>query len=149
MSGAHLHSVGFHVADLAATTDFYRLLGLTVPAVGAAPVAAATVHAPADTALTLTWAATSVLAPLDPDRVTDPTLRVQIEIGHDAPADVDEAWQKATAAGHRGVVAPFDAPWGVRFAVLNAPDGNRVACTAPLTSTDPSVADAATTDQET
>ena len=132
MTGAHLHSVGFHVDDLAATTAFYRLLGLTVPATAEAPVAAATASSPADTALTLTWATTPALQPLDPDRVTDPTLRVQIEIGYDTPAGVDDAWHAATAAGHPGAVAPFDAPWGVRFAVLNDPDGNRVACTAPL-----------------
>lgn len=134
MSGAHLHSVGFHVSDLHATTAFYRLLGLAVPA-DDTPVAAASVAGPVGTDLTLTWASTPVLQQLDPGRVADPTLRVQVEIGYDDAAAVDTAWRTATDAGHRGVIEPFDTPWGVRFAVLSDPDGNRVACTAALAPT--------------
>jgi len=135
MSGAHLHSVGFHVTDLHATTDFYRLLGLTVPAADDAPVAAASVGGPAGTDLTLTRAITPVLQQLDPGRIADSTLRVQVEIDYDNPGAVDAAWRTATDAGHPGVVEPFDTPWGVRFAVLTDPDGNRVACTAALVPT--------------
>ncbi len=43
MSGAHLHSVGLHVADVEATLAFYRMLGLAVPLAAAGPVAAAPV----------------------------------------------------------------------------------------------------------
>jgi catechol 2,3-dioxygenase-like lactoylglutathione lyase family enzyme len=135
VSGAHLHSVGFHVTDLDATTAFYRLLGLAVPSADGAPVAAATVPGPVGTDLTLTWGTSAVLQDLDPGRVADPTLRVQVEIGYDDPAAVDDAWRTATAAGHPGIREPFDTPWGVRFAVLTDPDGNRVACTAPLAAT--------------
>lgn len=124
---AHLHSVGLLTADLPAALAFYRLLGLAVPD-GEGPVAAAGALGPE---LTLTWGTADALGPLDPARAADPTRRVQIEIGFDAAADVDAAFARATAAGHPGVVAPFDAPWGVRFAVLDDPDGNRVALTAP------------------
>jgi hypothetical protein len=93
----------------------------------------ATAPASAGTDLTLTWATSPVLQPLDPGRVADPSLRIQVEIGYDHPAAVDDAWRAATGAGHPGVVEPFDTPWSVRFAVLTDPDGNRVACTAPLT----------------
>ncbi len=137
LSGAHLHSVGLLVTDLRATTAFYRLLGLTVPAVDDAPVAAASVTGAVGTDLTLTWATSAVLQPLDPRRITDPTLRIQIEIGYHTSTDVDTAWRTATAAGHTGAVEPFDTPWGVRFAILSDPDGNRVACTAPLTAPTP------------
>ena len=125
---AHLHSVGLLTADLPAALAFYRLLGLAVPE-ESGPVAAVGVLGPE---LTLTWGTTDALAPLDPARAADPTRRLQIEIGLDAPADVDAAFDRATAAGHPGVLAPFDAPWGVRFAVLDDPDGNRVALTAPV-----------------
>ena len=126
---AHLHSVGLLTADLPAALAFYRLLGLAVPdGAEAGPVAAAGVLG---AELTLTWGTADALAPLDPARAADPTRRVQVEIGLDAPADVDAAFARATAAGHPGPVAPFDAPWGVRFAVLDDPDGNRVALTAP------------------
>jgi predicted enzyme related to lactoylglutathione lyase len=132
MNSAHLHSVGLHVADMGATLAFYRMLGLAVPPTAAGPVVAAPITAPANGDLSFTFGTSEALAPMDPQRVTDTTARIQIEIGYDRREDVDQVWRSATDAGYQGVLAPFDAPWGVRFAVLTDPDGNRVACTAPL-----------------
>jgi uncharacterized glyoxalase superfamily protein PhnB len=120
-----------------ATLAFYRVLGLAVPPTAAGPVAAAPVTAPTNVDLTFTFGTSEALAPMDPQRVADPTARIQIEIGYDQAGDVDQVWHTATNAGHHGVLAPFDAPWGVRFTVLTDPDGNRVACTAPLTTSAP------------
>ncbi len=134
MRGAHLHSVGFPTTDVRATTAFDRLLGPSVPDDDAPVVAANVAAPPAGKDFSLTWGTTTALEPLDAGRVADPTLRAQIEIGYDDAASVDQAWRAAISAGHPGPVEPHDAPWGVRFAVLSDPDGNRVACTAPLTS---------------
>jgi uncharacterized glyoxalase superfamily protein PhnB len=35
------------------------------------------------------------------------------------------------AAGHRSHLAPFDAFWGARYAVVLDPDGNRVGISSP------------------
>jgi hypothetical protein len=58
--------VGFHVADLHATTGFYRLLGLAVPATADAPIAAATATGPTGTDLTLTWGTSAARQQLAP-----------------------------------------------------------------------------------
>ena len=39
---------------------------------------------------------------------------------------VDELYTELTAAGHRGMQPPYDAPWGARYAVVEDPDGNAV-----------------------
>jgi uncharacterized glyoxalase superfamily protein PhnB len=44
---------------------------------------------------------------------------------------VDALYAELTAAGHHGELAPFDAPWGQRYASVNDPDGNGVDLYAP------------------
>ena len=43
----------------------------------------------------------------------------------DAPADVDAAASRVADAGHAVVTAPYDAPWGQRYATVADPDGYR------------------------
>ena len=47
-------------------------------------------------------------------------------------AAVDALYEQLTEAGHHGELAPFDAPWGQRYASVNDPDGNGVDLYAPL-----------------
>ncbi len=47
-------------------------------------------------------------------------------------AEVDAAYDRVVAAGHTGHLAPFDAFWGQRYAVVMDPDGNPVDFYAPL-----------------
>lgn len=49
----------------------------------------------------------------------------------DGSDDVDQTWQAMSAAGYEGT-APFDAPWGQRYATVNDPDGNPVDLFAAL-----------------
>jgi uncharacterized glyoxalase superfamily protein PhnB len=44
----------------------------------------------------------------------------------DDPADVDAAATRVSGAGHAVVTAPYDAPWGQRYATVADPDGYRV-----------------------
>jgi len=133
VSGAHLHSVGLVSADLGAALEFYRLLGLDIPDTGDGDVAVAPAQGPRGSVLVVTWATRKAISAMDAGRASDPALRIQIEIGFDRAASVDEAYARAAAAG-AGVVPPLDAPWGTRFAVVNDPDGNRVGLTAPLSA---------------
>jgi uncharacterized glyoxalase superfamily protein PhnB len=50
--------------------------------------------------------------------------------------DVDDAFARLTAAGHRAQQAPYDAFWGARYAVVEDPDGNAVGLMSPI---DPAV----------
>ncbi len=37
-----------------------------------------------------------------------------------------------TSAGYTGHLAPFDAFWGARYAVIDDPDGNHVGIMSPM-----------------
>ena len=50
----------------------------------------------------------------------------------DSPADVDRIYQELTKAGGNSYLAPFDAPWGQRYATVHDHDGNAVDLFAPL-----------------
>ncbi|NRQ30414.1 glyoxalase [Nonomuraea sp. NN258] len=50
----------------------------------------------------------------------------------DSPAGVDAGYAELVEAGYRGLVAPFDAFWGMRYATVLDPDGNGVDLYASL-----------------
>jgi uncharacterized glyoxalase superfamily protein PhnB len=50
----------------------------------------------------------------------------------DDPAGVDRLYQELTAAGGQSHLAPFDAPWGQRYATVLDHDGNAVDLFAPI-----------------
>jgi uncharacterized glyoxalase superfamily protein PhnB len=58
--------------------------------------------------------------------------RVSLAFKCDSPAEVDAAYARIIAAGHRGHKAPWDAFWGQRYATVLDPDGNTVDLFAPL-----------------
>jgi uncharacterized glyoxalase superfamily protein PhnB len=45
---------------------------------------------------------------------------------------VDEIYTKLTAAGFKGIKAPWNAFWGHRYACVNDPDGNQIDLFAQL-----------------
>jgi catechol 2,3-dioxygenase-like lactoylglutathione lyase family enzyme len=46
-------------------------------------------------------------------------------------AAVDDVYATVTSQGHRGQQEPYDAFWGVRFAVVEDPDGNAIGIMSP------------------
>ena len=60
--------------------------------------------------------------------------RVAIAFGLASPADVDAVFERLVSAGHPESLAPFDAPWGQRYATVEDPDGTSVDLFAPLPS---------------
>src|SRR5690606_16895008 len=50
----------------------------------------------------------------------------------DSPVEVDSLHDAVVLAGVASHVAPFDAPWGQRYATVLAPDGHPVDLFAPL-----------------
>ncbi|MFV8049176.1 VOC family protein [Mycobacterium sp. 48b] len=108
--------------DLPRSLDFYRLLGLAVPQPDGPHVEVAL---PGGNRLA--FDTEEVIAGMHPGW-TPPTGpgRVALAFGLDAPADVDELYERLTAAGHPGTLKPFDAPWGQRYATVVDPDGTSV-----------------------
>jgi len=122
------------VSDLAATLAFYRLLGLEIP-----PEADAQSHVGVDLGggLSLAFDTEETIRSFDPhwSRPTDDGHRIALAFACDSPAEVDAAWREVTEAGYTGHLPPWDAFWGMRYAVVRDPDGNPIDLYARLPKT--------------
>lgn len=128
---SQLDLIGIVVADMAASLAFYRRLGLDLPA-GADNEPHVEVTLPGG--LRLAWDTEDVVRSFTPGwRPPAGGHRVALAFRcADAPA-VDRAYADLVSAGYEGAAAPFDAPWGQRYAVVHDPDGNAVDLFSPLT----------------
>ena len=111
------------VADMAATVAFYRRLGLELPdEVADEDHVETTVGG-----LRLAFDTHATIRSFDP-QWSPPRggHRVALAFEAPSPADVDAAYEELTAAGAQGHLPPFDAPWGMRYAVVLDPDGTPV-----------------------
>ena len=117
-------------ADLARSLDFYRLLGLDIPA-GDGPHVE--VELPGGNRLLFDTEDT--IAGMHPGWTPPVSAgRVVLAFGLTSPSEVDAVFARMTQAGHAGSLEPFDAPWGQRYATVVDPDGTSVDLFAPLAS---------------
>jgi catechol 2,3-dioxygenase-like lactoylglutathione lyase family enzyme len=125
-----LDLLGLVTADMAASLAFYRRLGLDLPAeADSAPHAETTLPG----GLRLAWDTVDTVRGFDPDwTAPQGGHRTALAFRCDDPAAVDELYAELTGAGHHGHLAPWDAFWGQRYAVVHDPDGNAVDLFAPL-----------------
>jgi catechol 2,3-dioxygenase-like lactoylglutathione lyase family enzyme len=118
------------VSNMAATLAFYRRLGLAIP-----PGAETEPHVEVDLgSLRLAFDTEAVIRTFDP-AWTPPARgghRVALAFECGTPDEVDRAWADLTGAGHEGHLAPWDAVWGMRYAVVHDPDGTPVDLFAAL-----------------
>jgi predicted enzyme related to lactoylglutathione lyase len=119
-------AVAVTAADLARAVAFYELLGFRFP-----PVGADDQHIEAESGIRLMIDSASLITELngEPPRAGN-TSGFAVLMA--APAEVDDAVERVTAAGHTVVHPPFDAPWGQRYATVADPDGYRVDLFCPL-----------------
>lgn len=81
----------------------------------------------------LAWDTDEVVRSYDPDWRGDGAAgRVGLAFACGSPAEVDAVYAELTGAGYPGLLAPWDAEWGQRYAVVRDPDGNSVDLYAPL-----------------
>lgn len=118
------------VEDMAAALAFYRRLGLPVPD-EADTEAHVEVELPGG--LRLAFDTVEVIRSFDP-AWTAPRGGHRTALAFDlgSPRAVDAAWSELTAAGHEGHLPPWDAAWGMRYAVVRDPDGGTVDLFAAL-----------------
>jgi catechol 2,3-dioxygenase-like lactoylglutathione lyase family enzyme len=127
---ARLDAVGIVVSDMAKALEFYRRLGLAVPA-GADDQPHVEVEL--DGGLRLLFDTEATIRSFHPGwRAGDGGARIGLAFALADPAAVDAAYAELTEAGAHGELAPFDAFWGQRYASLHDPDGNGVDLFAPL-----------------
>ena len=117
------------VSDMPATLTFYRHLGLVVPA-------DADTEPHVDVALggiRLAFDTIDTILSFDPSW-TPPSggHRVALGFACDTAAEVDAAYAELVGAGATGYLEPWDAFWGMRYAVVHDPDRTPVDLFAPL-----------------
>jgi catechol 2,3-dioxygenase-like lactoylglutathione lyase family enzyme len=108
------------VADMAATLAFYRRLGFDIPADADGEPH---VDIGLDSGLRLAFDTEATIRSFDP-QWSRPVggHRVALAFDCDTPEQVDAAWAELTGAGYEGHLAPWDAFWGMRYAVVHDPD---------------------------
>src|SRR5437667_2319011 len=116
--------VGLVVADMGKSLAFYRRLGLDIP-----PEADGEPHAEVALpgGLRLAWDTVATIRSFDPEW-TAPRggPRVSLAFRCTGPAEVDQVYARLVGAGYEGHKEPWDAFWGMRYAIVHDPDGNGV-----------------------
>lgn len=116
--------------DMAKTLDFYRELGLEIPAAANDQPHVEYVLAGG---IKLMWDSAEMMRSLMPGWV-EPIGEDRLSLAFDChtAAGVDETYAALTGLGHLGSTAPWNAPWGQRYAVVEDPDGRSIDLFAAL-----------------
>lgn len=118
------------VAEMVRSLAFYRRLGFDMPA---SADTESHVEAALPGGLRIAWDTVETIRSFDPDW-TPPSggSGMSLAFACEDPADVDATYARLVAAGYEGHLEPWDAFWGMRYAVLRDPDGNGVDLFASL-----------------
>jgi catechol 2,3-dioxygenase-like lactoylglutathione lyase family enzyme len=127
---ARFDLIGVVVDDMPRALAFYRRLGLDIPA---AADSEPHVEATLPGGLRIAWDTVDTIRSFDPGW-TPPSggHRLALAFACDDAADVDTTYADLTEAGFEGHLQPWDAFWGMRYAVVHDADGNTVDLFAPL-----------------
>jgi uncharacterized glyoxalase superfamily protein PhnB len=117
------------VADMAASLAFYRRVGLDIPPEADAEphvdVDLGGIHLAFDTRETILSFNTTWTPPSGGHGMA-------LAFACESPAGVDAAYAELSTGGGTGSMEPWDAFWGMRYAIVHDPDGNPVDLFAPL-----------------
>ncbi len=123
-SSPRLNAISIVCDNLSISLDFYRLLGLDIPETPAdAP------HVEVDLGgFRVLFDPVSTIMSFDPEwtRSAPGSSAMSLAFECSTPAEVDAVAAKAAERGGEVARAPFDAPWGQRYATVRDPDGNEV-----------------------
>jgi catechol 2,3-dioxygenase-like lactoylglutathione lyase family enzyme len=126
-----LHMLNLVVGDMAASLEFYRRLGVSVPSGDGEPGPHVQIRMPGGLSLELDTAESARL--WHAAWRADPAS-VGVVLGFAVPdrQAVDDRYAELTASGYVGRHLPFDAFWGARYAIVADPDGNDVGLMSPM-----------------
>jgi uncharacterized glyoxalase superfamily protein PhnB len=122
-----LTSVYLFVRDLDASLAFYQRLGIEIES-----IAGGFARAKTQAGCGIEFGTADVTRRYDPDW-QEPSGASQNTLNFDlgSAEAVDATYAEMTAAGYVGHLAPMDAFWGARFAIVDDPDGNVVGLHGP------------------
>jgi catechol 2,3-dioxygenase-like lactoylglutathione lyase family enzyme len=125
-----LNVIGIVVADMGRSLAFYRRLGLDVPE---AEDKSPHVEHVLPGGMKLAWDTVETIHSFDPSWTpASGSPRIGLAFECSSPADVDRVYASLVEDGYEGHKAPWDAFWGMRYAVVHDPDGNGVDLYAAL-----------------
>jgi catechol 2,3-dioxygenase-like lactoylglutathione lyase family enzyme len=128
--------------DLDASLTFYRRLGVDIPdgnvwrTPSGAHHANAAQHPGGPAAIHLDLDSTAFAPHWNAGWAGRSDLAGRVVVGFRVPnrSAVDALYGEMTAAGYRGLQAPWDAFWGARYAVIEDPDGIAVGLMSPVSA---------------
>lgn len=125
-----LHTIGLTVKDLGKSLSFYRSLGLPIPE---GQDNEYHVEFTSNDGYSIGFIPESTMLKTNPNW-TAPTgdNRISLQFACNSPKEVDDTYKTLTSKGYTSFKAPWNAPWGQRFAQVLDPDGNNVAFFAHL-----------------
>lgn len=113
-----LNAIGIVASDTARSIAFYRLLGVDFPEDGEGHT-----EATLPNGVRLMLDSEDVVKSFRPDWTRETGNQLALAFECASPAEVDEIWMRAKAAGVTVDKEPWDAFWGQRYAQLRDPDG--------------------------
>ena len=119
--------MGVSATDLARAVAFYSLLGFSFPALDEGEDHVESTNDGARLMIDTVELLTGLLG-----EAPRPGNLAAFAVRCPTPGQVDGLVTRVSAAGHTVVSAPFDAPWGQRYATVADPDGHRVDLYATL-----------------
>jgi uncharacterized glyoxalase superfamily protein PhnB len=126
-----LRMLNLIVKDTAASIDFYRRLGVEIPAPDEGWGMHAQLPMPDGFSLELDTAESAQIWHAG-WRADPSSTSVVVGFFFDSREAVDECYAELTAAGYEGRQPPFDAFWGARWAIVADPDGHDIGLMSPM-----------------
>ena len=124
-----LEAIGLVAGDMSRSLAFYRELGLEFPDdADTQPHVETTLPG----GLRLMWDTVETIHSFQPEwQPPSGGPGFGLAFACEGPAEVDATYGRMTSLGYEGHKAPFDAPWGQRYASLRDPDGHGVDLFSP------------------
>jgi uncharacterized glyoxalase superfamily protein PhnB len=127
-----IDAIGLVASDLGRTVTFYRTAGCALPD----PHTTDDGHLECDLGgVRLMIDTEAVMKSFSEDTWSASSAgRLTLAVRCASPAEVDRLHDTLATLGEGSHIAPFDAPWGQRYATVRDPDGVRVDLYAPLST---------------
>ncbi len=126
-----LRMMNLIVRDMAASVDFYRRLGVSVPDGDTARGMHVQLSMPSGFSLELDTGESAQLWHAG-WRADPASVAVVVCFALESRDAVDRVYANLTGAGYVARQPPFDVFWGARFAIVADPDGNDVGLMSPM-----------------
>ena len=126
-----IDAIGLVASDVAKTVTFYRAAGCSLPDPASGNLDE---HLECDLGgVRLMIDTEAIMKSFAKDTWSGPNAgRLTLAVRCASPAEVNQLHAELAQLGTGSLVAPFDAPWGQRYATVRDPDGVRVDIYAPL-----------------